>query len=127
MRVAVDRDLCEANGVCTGLAPEIFDLDDEDYLHILAAEVPAAAGGRGPRRGHVLPETSPSAWRSSPAGVALDDLRARRPSPAGWPWIRGPRRPARRPRRPGPRHRSARRGSRPQRRSGCRVRGRPGT
>ncbi len=45
MRVAVDRDLCEANGVCTGLAPEIFDLDDEDYLHILAAEVPAARAG----------------------------------------------------------------------------------
>ena len=41
MRVAVDRDLCEANGVCAGLAPEIFDLDDEDYLHILVAEVPA--------------------------------------------------------------------------------------
>jgi ferredoxin len=41
MRVAVDRDLCEANGVCAGLAPEVFDLDDEDYLHILQPEVPA--------------------------------------------------------------------------------------
>jgi ferredoxin len=41
MRVAVDRDLCEANGVCAGLAPEVFDLDDEDYLHILVTEVPA--------------------------------------------------------------------------------------
>jgi ferredoxin len=41
MRVTVDRDLCEANGVCAGLAPEVFDLDDEDYLHILVAEVPA--------------------------------------------------------------------------------------
>ena len=40
MRVAVDRDLCEANGVCAGLAPEVFDLDDEDYLHILVAKVP---------------------------------------------------------------------------------------
>ncbi len=45
MRVAVDRDRCEANGVCAGLAPEIFDLDDEDYLHILAAEVPAGLAG----------------------------------------------------------------------------------
>ena len=59
MRVAVDRDRCEANGVCAGLAPEIFDLDDEDYLHILAAEVPARPGRRGPQRGRVLPETSP--------------------------------------------------------------------
>ena len=24
-----------------GLAPEVFDLDDEDYLHIVAPEVPA--------------------------------------------------------------------------------------
>ena len=45
MRVAVDRELCEANGVCAGLAPEVFDLDDEDYLHILVAEVPAALAG----------------------------------------------------------------------------------
>ena len=41
MRVVVERDLCEANGVCAGLAPEIFDLDGEDYLHILVPEVPA--------------------------------------------------------------------------------------
>ena len=45
MRVAVDRDRCEANGVCAGLAPEVFDLDDEDYLHILAADVPPALAG----------------------------------------------------------------------------------
>ena len=41
MKVTVDRDLCEANGVCAGLAPEVFDLDDEDQLHILRPEVPA--------------------------------------------------------------------------------------
>jgi ferredoxin len=45
MRVAVNRELCEANGVCAGLAPEVFDLDDEDYLHILVAEVPAGLAG----------------------------------------------------------------------------------
>jgi ferredoxin len=35
MELRVDRDLCEANGVCTGIAPEVFDLDDEDELQIL--------------------------------------------------------------------------------------------
>ncbi len=45
MRVAVDRDLCEANGVCAGLAPEVFDVDDEDDLHILMPEVPAGQAG----------------------------------------------------------------------------------
>jgi ferredoxin len=41
MRVTVDRDLCEANGVCAGLVPEIFRLDDDDELHIAEGEVPA--------------------------------------------------------------------------------------
>jgi len=41
MRVTVDRDLCEANGVCAGLVPQVFDLDEEDYLHISAGDVPA--------------------------------------------------------------------------------------
>jgi ferredoxin len=45
MRVAVDGDLCEANGVCAGLAPEVFDLDDEDDLHILMPEVPPGQAG----------------------------------------------------------------------------------
>lgn len=40
MEVRVDRDLCEANGVCTGIAPDVFDLDDEDELVILQPEPP---------------------------------------------------------------------------------------
>jgi ferredoxin len=40
MRVMVDHDLCEANAVCAGLVPEVFDVDDEDVLHIAAGEVP---------------------------------------------------------------------------------------
>ncbi|HEY6274851.1 MAG TPA: ferredoxin [Streptosporangiaceae bacterium] len=41
MRVIVDPDACEANGVCAGLEPEVFGLDDDDRLHILVSEVPA--------------------------------------------------------------------------------------
>jgi ferredoxin len=39
--VAVDRDECEANAVCVGIAPDVFELDDDEQLHILVAEVPA--------------------------------------------------------------------------------------
>jgi ferredoxin len=39
MRVRVDPLVCEANGVCVGLAPEVFDLDDDDDLHILKEDV----------------------------------------------------------------------------------------
>jgi ferredoxin len=41
MRVQVDRDACEANGVCAGLVPEVFELDDDDDLHIMGDDVPA--------------------------------------------------------------------------------------
>jgi ferredoxin len=40
VRVEVDRDACEANAVCAGLVPDVFDVDDDDYLHIRAAEIP---------------------------------------------------------------------------------------
>ena len=41
MKVEVDRDSCEANAVCAGLVPEVFEVDDEDQLHIQVDEVPA--------------------------------------------------------------------------------------
>jgi ferredoxin len=40
MRVVVDRDACEANAICAGLVPEIFEVDDDDELHVLTTEVP---------------------------------------------------------------------------------------
>jgi ferredoxin len=40
VRVAVDRDSCEANAVCVSLVPEVFEVDDEDELHIQVADVP---------------------------------------------------------------------------------------
>ncbi|NMN95871.1 ferredoxin [Antrihabitans stalactiti] len=32
MNVEVDRNLCESNGICVGIAPDIFDLDADDEL-----------------------------------------------------------------------------------------------
>lgn len=34
MKISVDRDRCEANGVCMGIAPEVFELDEDDELRI---------------------------------------------------------------------------------------------
>ncbi len=44
--MTVDRDLCEANGVCAGLVPQVFRLDDDDELHIAEGEVPAKLAGQ---------------------------------------------------------------------------------
>jgi ferredoxin len=35
MEIRVDRVLCEANAVCCGLAPQVFELDDDENLVIL--------------------------------------------------------------------------------------------
>ena len=35
LRVIVDYDLCEANAHCMQVAPEVFELDGEDKLHLL--------------------------------------------------------------------------------------------
>jgi ferredoxin len=41
MRVEVDRDRCEGNAVCVGIAPDLFDLDDDDYAVVKADTVPS--------------------------------------------------------------------------------------
>ena len=35
MRIVVDFDLCESNAVCMAIAPDIFEVRDDDFLHIL--------------------------------------------------------------------------------------------
>lgn len=38
-KIQVDWDLCEANGVCMGINPDIFLLGDDDMLTVLQEEV----------------------------------------------------------------------------------------
>jgi ferredoxin len=42
VRVEIDALLCEANGVCSDILPEGFELDEEDRLHLRLAVIPAA-------------------------------------------------------------------------------------
>ena len=34
MKIKVDFDLCESNGLCEAMAPEVFELDDDDFLQL---------------------------------------------------------------------------------------------
>ena len=34
LQVRIDHELCEANGVCVRLVPEVFGLDDDDRLRL---------------------------------------------------------------------------------------------
>ena len=40
MRIVVDFDLCEANGMCEAVAPDVFEIDDDDNLNIIADPTP---------------------------------------------------------------------------------------
>ena len=41
MRVIVDPDSCEGQAVCTGLAPAVFELnDDDEVVRVIVDEVP---------------------------------------------------------------------------------------
>jgi ferredoxin len=35
MRVVVDFDLCESNAICMEVAPEVFEVRDDDFLYVL--------------------------------------------------------------------------------------------
>ena len=37
-RVVVDFDLCESNAICMQVAPEVFEVRDDDFLYILNEE-----------------------------------------------------------------------------------------
>jgi ferredoxin len=38
VRVIVDYDLCESNGICVTHAPEVFEVRDDDVLYVLQDE-----------------------------------------------------------------------------------------
>lgn len=40
MKVVVDREICESQGVCVRNCPEVFELGDDDRLRILVDEIP---------------------------------------------------------------------------------------
>jgi ferredoxin len=46
MRVVVDYDLCESNAICMAVAPEVFEVDDDDNLNLLQEEPPEALRGK---------------------------------------------------------------------------------
>ncbi|CAN5415197.1 ferredoxin [soil metagenome] len=42
MKIKVDFDLCESNALCEAMAPEVFELDDDDYLVVKTEETTPA-------------------------------------------------------------------------------------
>lgn len=40
MKVVVDFDRCESNAVCMGIAPDVFEVRDDNFLYVLQEELP---------------------------------------------------------------------------------------
>jgi ferredoxin len=40
MKVVVDFERCESNAVCMGIAPEVFEVRDDDFLYVLQEHPP---------------------------------------------------------------------------------------
>ena len=40
MKIVVDFDKCTSNAVCMGIAPEVFEVRDDNFLYILQEEPP---------------------------------------------------------------------------------------
>ncbi|MGH9067164.1 MAG: ferredoxin [Acidimicrobiales bacterium] len=38
MKVVVDLDVCQSNALCTGVAPEVFEVRDDGLLYVLEEE-----------------------------------------------------------------------------------------
>ncbi|MDA8370858.1 MAG: ferredoxin [Nocardiopsaceae bacterium] len=56
MRVNVDFDLCESNAVCMGIAPEVFEVRDDDFLYVLQEEPPEALRDRVEEAARMCPK-----------------------------------------------------------------------
>ena len=63
MRVVVDFDKCQSNAICMGIAPEVFEVRDDNFLYILNEQPPEEMRSR-----------LDDAVRSCPTGaIALED------------------------------------------------------
>jgi ferredoxin len=40
MRVVIDELLCEGHALCQGIAPDIFDVGDDDMARVLMDDIP---------------------------------------------------------------------------------------
>lgn len=58
MRIDVDWDACESNGLCAGEAPEVFELDEKNFLQVHAEEPDPALHEKVRRAASVCPKAA---------------------------------------------------------------------
>jgi ferredoxin len=56
MKVVVDFDVCEANAICMGFAPDVFEVDENDFLVVLVEEPPESMRSKVEQAVHGCPK-----------------------------------------------------------------------
>lgn len=56
MRVVVDYDLCESNALCMEAVAEVFEVRDDDLLHVLQEQPPLDLRPRVERAARICPK-----------------------------------------------------------------------
>lgn len=46
MKIVMDYDKCSSHGVCMGIAPEVFEVRDDNFLYVLQEEPPEELRGK---------------------------------------------------------------------------------
>ena len=46
MKIVIDYDTCESNAVCMAIAPEVFEVRDDDFLYLLDEEPDESLRGK---------------------------------------------------------------------------------
>ena len=56
MRVIVDFDRCESNALCMEVAPEVFEVRDDDFLYVLNETPPDSLRAKVEQAARVCPK-----------------------------------------------------------------------
>jgi ferredoxin len=65
LKVIVDYELCEANALCIDAAPEVFELDGDDKLHLLQEHPPESLSNKIQKAVRLCPKGALSLERVS--------------------------------------------------------------
>jgi ferredoxin len=73
MKIVVDYDRCESNGVCMGILPEVFEVRDDNFMYVLNETPPESMRKKLLEAVNSCPTAALSLAEDAPAGGAASD------------------------------------------------------
>jgi ferredoxin len=73
MKIVVDYDRCESNGVCMGILPEVFEVRDDDFMYVLNETPPESMRKKVLEAVNSCPTAALSLAEDAPPGGAASE------------------------------------------------------